>query len=130
MVLHGRLVHAWLPLLVILLQAFQGSFAKGCCSDNNGGCGKNALCSENRKTSAIKCTCKTGYTNTLSKMEVVVHAPLAHIMLRQMQYNAPVKLVILTLVAPRTLYAKIVALSKMEVVVHTPLALIMPRQMQ
>ncbi|CAF2172094.1 unnamed protein product [Rotaria magnacalcarata] len=71
MVLHGRLVYAWLPLLVFLLQAFHGSFAEGSCSRNNGGCGKNALCSENRKTSAIKCTCKTGYTNTGSTVHVV-----------------------------------------------------------
>ncbi|CAF5107734.1 unnamed protein product, partial [Rotaria magnacalcarata] len=28
MVLHGRLVYAWLPLLVFLLQAFHGSFAE------------------------------------------------------------------------------------------------------
>ncbi|CAF2081108.1 unnamed protein product, partial [Rotaria magnacalcarata] len=41
------------------------------CSHNNGGCGKNALCSENRKTFAIKCTCKTGYTNTGSAVHVV-----------------------------------------------------------
>ncbi|CAF2033822.1 unnamed protein product [Rotaria magnacalcarata] len=71
MVLHGRLVYAWLPLLVILLQAFQGSFAKGCCHDNNGGCGPNALCSEDPTTSAVKCTCKTGYTNTGSGVHVV-----------------------------------------------------------
>ncbi|CAF2267776.1 unnamed protein product [Rotaria magnacalcarata] len=71
MVLHGRLLYAWLPLLVILLQAFHGRFAEGCCRDNNGGCGKNALCSEDRKTSAIKCTCKTGYTNTGSAVHVV-----------------------------------------------------------
>ncbi|CAF4345997.1 unnamed protein product, partial [Rotaria magnacalcarata] len=43
----------------------------GSCSRNNGGCGKNALCSENRKTSAIKCTCKTGYTNTGSAVHFV-----------------------------------------------------------
>ncbi|CAF1541339.1 unnamed protein product [Rotaria magnacalcarata] len=71
MVLHGRLLYAWLPLLVFLLQAFHGRFAEGSCRNNNGGCGKNALCSENRKTSAIKCTCKTGYTNTGSAVRVV-----------------------------------------------------------
>ncbi|CAF2121692.1 unnamed protein product [Rotaria magnacalcarata] len=71
MVLHDRLVYVWLPLLVFLLQVFHGSLAKGCCSDNNGGCGKNARCSEDRKTSAIKCTCKTGYTNTGSAVHVV-----------------------------------------------------------
>ncbi|CAM4825686.1 unnamed protein product [Rotaria magnacalcarata] len=71
MVLHGRLLYAWLPLMVILLQAFHGRFVEGSCSKNNGGCGKNALCSENRKTSAIKCTCKTGYTNTGSAVHVV-----------------------------------------------------------
>ncbi|CAF2142492.1 unnamed protein product, partial [Rotaria magnacalcarata] len=70
MVLHGRFLYAWLPLLVFLLQVFQGSFAKCSCRNNNGGCGKNALCSENRKTSAIKCTCKTGYTNTGSAVHV------------------------------------------------------------
>ncbi|CAF2127551.1 unnamed protein product [Rotaria magnacalcarata] len=71
MVLHDRLVYAWLPLLVFLLQVFHGSLAKGSCGNNNGGCGPNALCSEDRKTSAIKCTCKTGYTNTGSAVHVV-----------------------------------------------------------
>ncbi|CAF1304097.1 unnamed protein product, partial [Rotaria magnacalcarata] len=52
MVLHGRLVYAWLPLLVFLLQVFHGSFARDCCRDNNGGCGPNALCSEDPTTSA------------------------------------------------------------------------------
>ncbi|CAF1661470.1 unnamed protein product, partial [Rotaria magnacalcarata] len=42
-----------------------------CCSDNNGGCGKNALCSEDPTTSAVKCTCKTGFTNTGCDEKVV-----------------------------------------------------------
>ncbi|CAF1604945.1 unnamed protein product [Rotaria magnacalcarata] len=71
MVLHGRLLYAWLPLLVFLLQAFHGRFAEGCCCQNNGGCGPNALCSENRTTTAITCTCKIGYTNTGNATNVV-----------------------------------------------------------
>ncbi|CAF2130314.1 unnamed protein product, partial [Rotaria magnacalcarata] len=63
-------------------------------------------------------------------MEIVVHMPLAHMMLSQMQQYAPVKLVIRTLVALQTLYAKIVALSTMEIVVHMPLAHMMLSQMQ
>ncbi|CAF2151142.1 unnamed protein product [Rotaria magnacalcarata] len=71
MVLHGRLLYAWLPLLVFLLQAFHGRFAEGGCSDNNGDCGANATCSYNATTSAVKCTCKAGYTNTGSAVNVV-----------------------------------------------------------
>lgn len=33
------------------------------CNVNNGGCDKNAVCSHDNTTSAIICTCKTGYTN-------------------------------------------------------------------
>ena len=34
------------------------------CKVNNGGCGCRATCSHDSYTYAVKCTCKTGYTNT------------------------------------------------------------------
>ncbi|CAF3718297.1 unnamed protein product [Rotaria socialis] len=64
MALYGPLLYAWLPLLVFLLQAFHGGSAHSSCSENNGGCDQNALCSDDPTTGAMKCTCKTGYTNT------------------------------------------------------------------
>ncbi|CAM4916005.1 unnamed protein product [Rotaria socialis] len=71
MVLYGRLLYAWLPLLAFLLQAFHGGFAHSYCGDNNGGYDPNALCSEDPTTSAIVCTCNAGYTNTGSADNVV-----------------------------------------------------------
>ncbi|CAF4621154.1 unnamed protein product, partial [Rotaria socialis] len=41
------------------------------CTDNNGGCDPNATCSHDATTNAIDCTCKTGYTNTGSSVNVV-----------------------------------------------------------
>lgn len=40
------------------------------CDVNNGGCDPNAECSHDA-TNAVKCTCKTGYTNTGSDFNVV-----------------------------------------------------------
>lgn len=34
------------------------------CQVNNGGCGANAACSFDDDANTIKCTCKTGYSNT------------------------------------------------------------------
>ena len=41
------------------------------CLVKNGGCDTNAVCSHHSKTNAVKCTCKTGYTNTGSESNVV-----------------------------------------------------------
>ncbi|CAF2058991.1 unnamed protein product, partial [Rotaria magnacalcarata] len=41
------------------------------CSDNNGGCDPKATCSQDATTNAVSCTCKTGYTNTGSAVNVV-----------------------------------------------------------
>ncbi|CAF3708269.1 unnamed protein product [Rotaria socialis] len=71
MALYGRLLYAWLPLLAFLLQAFHGGFAHSYCDDNNGGYDPNALCSEDPTTYSVKCTCKPGYTNTGSTVNVV-----------------------------------------------------------
>ncbi|CAF3600035.1 unnamed protein product [Rotaria socialis] len=72
MALYGRLLYAWLPLLVFLLQAFHGGFAQSYYDDdNNGGYDPNALCSEDPTTSAMVCTCNAGYTNTGSADNVV-----------------------------------------------------------
>ena len=46
-------------------------FLKDKCVINNGDCGSNAVCSHDSKTFAIKCTCKTGFTNTGSGSQVV-----------------------------------------------------------
>ncbi|CAF2062799.1 unnamed protein product, partial [Rotaria magnacalcarata] len=43
----------------------------GGCSDKNGGCDPKATCSRNATTKAVKCTCKAGYTNTGTPMNVV-----------------------------------------------------------
>ncbi|CAM4818052.1 unnamed protein product [Rotaria magnacalcarata] len=120
MVLHVRLLYAWLPLLVFLLQAFHGRFAEGSCSQNNGGCGPNAHCSENRTTTAITCTCKTGYANTgsqanvvcivaASTMEDAIRVLFARMTYQHIRCCARVKLVIVTLVQIATLCAKTVA---------------------
>ncbi|CAF4428352.1 unnamed protein product [Rotaria socialis] len=71
MALYGRLLYAWLLVLVFSLQAFRGGFAHSCCSDNNGGCDPNALCSEDPNTGAMTCTCNVGYANTGSDDNVV-----------------------------------------------------------
>lgn len=34
------------------------------CQVENGGCCGNAICSHDGTTNAVRCTCKTGYTNT------------------------------------------------------------------
>jgi hypothetical protein len=34
------------------------------CKVNNGGCDRNADCTHNTTTFAVKCICKTGYVNT------------------------------------------------------------------
>lgn len=34
------------------------------CRVQNGGCDANAICSHDKSTNAVVCTCKTGYTNT------------------------------------------------------------------
>ena len=36
------------------------------CQVSNGGCDPNANCSHEKNTNAVVCTCKTGYTDTLS----------------------------------------------------------------
>lgn len=36
------------------------------CEVSNGGCDRNAICSHEKNTNAVVCTCKTGYTDTLS----------------------------------------------------------------
>lgn len=41
------------------------------CRVNNGGCDKNANCSHDPTTNAVRCVCKTGYTNTGSGSVVV-----------------------------------------------------------
>ncbi|CAF4669883.1 unnamed protein product, partial [Rotaria magnacalcarata] len=41
------------------------------CSDNNGGCDPKATCSYDATTNAVKCTCKAGYSNTGSSVNVV-----------------------------------------------------------
>ena len=41
------------------------------CTVNNGGCDPNAACSHDSTTNAVKCTCKTGYTNTGTGSNVV-----------------------------------------------------------
>ncbi len=41
------------------------------CSVNNGGCDANAVCSYDSSCNAMKCTCKTGYTNAGSGSNVV-----------------------------------------------------------
>lgn len=41
------------------------------CLVKNGGCDPNAVCSHEQTTNAVKCTCKTGYTNTGSDSNVV-----------------------------------------------------------
>lgn len=40
------------------------------CQVKNGGCDCNAICSHEPTTNAVKCTCKTGYTNTGSGSSV------------------------------------------------------------
>ena len=37
---------------------------------NNGGCEVNAICSHDKTTNDVKCTCKTGYTNTGSQTNI------------------------------------------------------------
>ncbi|CAF4558835.1 unnamed protein product, partial [Rotaria socialis] len=117
MALYGPLLYAWLPLLVFFLQAFHGGSAHSSCSQNNGGCDQNALCSDDPTTGTTKCTCKTGYTNTgcddnvvcavaLSTMETVIQTPIACMMLPQMQCNAFVIPATPTQVAAPTLSAK------------------------
>lgn len=44
-------------------------FADSCLKDN-GGCDKNAACSHDQSTNAVKCTCKIGYTNVGSESNV------------------------------------------------------------
>ena len=41
------------------------------CQVNNGGCDPNAICSHEATTNAVKCTCKTGYTDTAAGASVV-----------------------------------------------------------
>lgn len=41
------------------------------CQVKNGGCDPNAVCSHERKTNEVACTCKTGYTNTSPTSTVV-----------------------------------------------------------
>ena len=41
------------------------------CQVNNGGCDTNAICSHDTMTNEVKCTCKTGYTNTTSASNAV-----------------------------------------------------------
>ena len=41
------------------------------CLVENGGCDANAVCTHGAKTNAVKCICKTGYTNTGSGPTVV-----------------------------------------------------------
>ena len=40
------------------------------CTVKNGGCDCNAICSHDPTTFEVKCTCKTGYTNTGSGSDV------------------------------------------------------------
>ena len=41
------------------------------CQVNNGGCDSNAICSHDGTSNAVKCTCKTGYSNVGSDSNVV-----------------------------------------------------------
>ena len=41
------------------------------CLVNNGGCDKNADCSHESATNAVKCSCKTGYANTANGSNAV-----------------------------------------------------------
>ena len=41
------------------------------CLVNNGGCDVNAICSHDSTTNAVKCYCKTGYSNTGSPTTVI-----------------------------------------------------------
>ena len=47
------------------------TFLSDSCQVNNGGCDTNAVCSHDTTTNAVKCTCKTGYTNTGTGSTVV-----------------------------------------------------------
>ena len=40
------------------------------CTINNGGCGNNTICSHDSATYAVRCRCKTGYTNTGSSAKL------------------------------------------------------------
>ena len=46
-------------------------FVLDTCSVNNGGCDTNAACSYDSSCNAVKCTCKTGYTNVGTGSNVV-----------------------------------------------------------
>lgn len=46
-------------------------FLSDSCKVNNGGCGCTATCSHDSTTFAVRCTCKTGYTNTGTSSNVV-----------------------------------------------------------
>ncbi|CAF4693289.1 unnamed protein product, partial [Rotaria socialis] len=108
------------------------------CPDNNGGCDPNATCSHDATTNAVNCTCKAGYANIGSAVNVVCtdsctvnngdcdsNAICSH--------DATTNAVDCTC---KTGYnntgssvSVIGALSTMEIVVQTPLAHIMLRQM-
>lgn len=48
------------------------------CEVNNGGCDPNAVCSHDSATNAVRCTCKTGYTNTATNSTVVCTGNIQH----------------------------------------------------
>ena len=51
------------------------SYTIDSCNVNNGGCDKNAVCSHDKATFAVVCTCKTGYTNVGSDNTVKCDGP-------------------------------------------------------
>ena len=67
------LTRASLSLLTSLHELDEISKIQICldaCLVDNGGCDCNAICSHDPKTFATVCTCKTGYTNTGSAVNV------------------------------------------------------------
>lgn len=46
-------------------------FISDSCQVNNGDCDSNAICSFDRTANRVKCTCKTGYSNTGTGSSVV-----------------------------------------------------------
>ena len=61
-----------------------------CCSDSckveNGGCDEHADCSHDKKSYAVVCTCKTGYTNTGKGGKVVCQGNLDDFPIRIVEY--------------------------------------------
>lgn len=50
-------------IAIVLYMSMKSLAIIDSCDVDNGGCDKNADCSHQKKTFAVVCTCKMGYTN-------------------------------------------------------------------